>query len=130
MPLKPKNPLLPSKPAPSNELSGAWGRISADPHGVAALRLCKKAPHSSEESYSYPYRVLSCWHWRTNRTEEELQIEASSDLVVVKGWGLDRIVEALDQGTLEMLREIEGGGTPLENGAVGITSIEIISQAA
>jgi hypothetical protein len=110
MPLKPKNPQTHSEPPRlKDELSGPWGRISSDPHAVAALRLCKKAPQSSEESYSYPYRVLSFWHWRGGKTEEELQIEAGSDLVLVKGRGLDRLVEALDRGVLEILRE------PFEN---------------
>jgi len=35
-----------------------------------------------------------------------LKIEASADLITVKGRGLDRVVEALERGTLEILCEV------------------------
>jgi hypothetical protein len=131
MPLKPKNPQPHSDPSPlKNELSGPWGRINPEPQAVVALRLCKKTSSSTEETYSYPYRVLSSWYWRGSVREEELKIEAGSDLITVKGCGLDRLVEALDRGTLEILREIEGERPPVENGTIWITSIEIFAPTA
>jgi hypothetical protein len=92
-----------------DELSGPWGRINPEPQSAVVLRVCKKTSLSTEETHSYPYRALSCWHWRGGR-EEELKIEAGSDLVTVKGRGLDRIVDALDGNTLEILCE-----TPVDN---------------
>lgn len=107
MPLKPKNPQTHSEsPPPKDERSGPWGRINTDSHAVAALRLCKKTSSSTEETYSYPYRVLSSWHWRSGLDGEELRIEAASDVIVVKGRGLDRLVESLDLNTLEILNEM------------------------
>jgi hypothetical protein len=88
-----------------DELSGPWGRINPEPQSVVVLRLCKKTSPSTEETHSYPYRALSCWHWRGGVAEEELKIEAGSDLVTVTGRGLERLVEALDRSALEILCE-------------------------
>jgi hypothetical protein len=113
MPLKPKNPQPHSDPLPlKNELSGPWGRINPEPQAVIVLRICKKISSSTEETHSYPYRVLSSWHWRSGAGDEELKIEAGSDLVTIRGHGLERLVEALDQNTLEVIRE-----APMDNSA-------------
>ena len=126
MPLKLKKSQTLSEPSHTkDELSGSWGRINPNPQAVVALRLCKKTSPSNEETYSYPYRVLSSWHWRGGAIEEELRIEASSDLVTVKGYGLDRLVEALDREMLEILCEIPGEMPPEEKRAIWVTSIMI-----
>jgi len=81
----------------------------------------------AEETHSYPYRVLSSWHWRCGVNEEELKIEAGSDLVTVKGRGLDRLVEALDQNALEILCEALGDKSVESENSVWISSIGITS---
>jgi hypothetical protein len=43
-----------------------------------------------------------------------LKIEAGANLITVKGRGLDRIVEALDRGTLEILCEAPYGPSSME----------------
>ena len=106
MPLKLKKSQTPSEPSSSkDELSGPWGRINPESQSVVVLRLCKKTSPSSEETHSYPYRALSCWHWRGGTGEEELKIEAGSDLITVKGRGLDRIVLALEREALEIITQ-------------------------
>jgi hypothetical protein len=57
--------------------------------------------------------------------EEELKIEAGSDLVFVKGRGLDRLVEALDRNSLEFLSEASSDlDLSVENG-IRISSITV-----
>ena len=129
MSLKPKNPQILSEPLPiKDELSGPWGRISADPQAVVALRLCQKTSSSTEETHSYPYRVLSSWHWRSGK-EEELKIEAGSDLLTVKGRGLDRVVEALDRNTLEILREVPDDTSDVNEHSIRISAITVSEGA-
>jgi hypothetical protein len=86
--------------------------------------LCKKTSPSSEETHSYPYRALSCWHWRGGVAEEKLEIEAGSDLVTVTGRGLERLVEALDCSALEILYEARSNDTEIEN-SIEVSSIGI-----
>ncbi len=131
MPLKLKKSQTPSEPSSTkDELSGPWGRINPEPQSVVVLRLCKKTPPSSEETHSYPYRALSCWHWRGGRDEEELEIEAGSDLVTVKGRGLDRIVDALEKGSLEKLCEIRNESTSWEESLIWVSNITIENPAS
>ncbi len=89
------------------------------------LRVCKKPSPSTEETHSYPYRALSCWHWQGGPDEEEMRIEAGSDLVTVKGRGLDRLVEALDRNSLELLREVSSNSDISEGIGIQIVSINV-----
>jgi len=111
-------------------LSGPWGRINPEPESVAVLRLCKKTSPSSEETHSYPYRVLSCWRWRGGIGEEELKIEAGPDLITVTGRGLDRLVEALDKNTLEFLNEPSSGDSSAKQNSIWVFSILIVNAAS
>jgi hypothetical protein len=91
----------------ADDWHGPWGRINPIPRSVETLRICKGT--NSEELHSYPYRVLSSWHLRcVGPDREELKIEAGADLIIVTGYGLSRIVTALDQGALEVLSEMPG----------------------
>jgi len=124
MPLKLKKSQTPSEPpALQDELSGTWGRINPEPQSVTVLRLCKKTSSSTEETWSYPYRVLSSWHWRGSASEEELKIEASSALVSIKGRGLNRLVEALDRGVLEILNEASDQDLTTNEQSIVVSSI-------
>jgi hypothetical protein len=129
MPLKLKKSQTPSEPINrKDETEGSWGRINPEPQSVVVFRLCKKTSSSTEETYSYPYRVLSSWHWRGGVGEEELKIAAGSDLVVVRGRGLDRIVEALDRNALETLCEVRPNDESRERLSVFISSIQVANQ--
>jgi len=125
MSLKPKKSQAPSEPVNrKDELHGPWGRINPDAQSVVALRLCKGSG-SSEETTSYPYRVLSSWIWRGNHDQEELRIEAGPDVVTVFGHGLVRVVDALDLGALETLRESPVDNEIMNEMPIGISSITI-----
>ena len=96
--------------------SGPWGKINPSPQSSQTLRLCKGVSSSVEEIVSYPYRSLSSWYWRREFQEEELKIEAGPDVVTIRGKGLIRMVDALDAGALETVREGSGIMEPsLEN---------------
>jgi hypothetical protein len=124
MSLKPKKFQTPSDPVNRKDaLHGPWGRINPEPQSVVALRLCKGSG-TSEETTSYPYRVLSSWLWRNNHDQEELRIEAGPDVVTVLGHGLARVVDALDLGALETLREAPVDNE-LKEGPIGISAISI-----
>jgi hypothetical protein len=126
MPLKLKKSQTPSEPSSTkDELSGPWGRINPEPQSVVVLRLCKKHSPSTEETHSYPYRALSCWHWRGGIVEEKLEIEAGADLITVTGRGLERLVEALDRSALEILREADTGIASENENPVWVSSIGI-----
>ena len=125
MPLKLKKSQTPSEPSSTkDELSGPWGRINPEPQSVVVLRLCKKTSASTEETHSYPYRALSCWHWRGGVDDETLEIVAGSDLVTVTGRGLERLVEALDRSSLEILREALDSTIDAEN-SIRVSAISI-----
>ena len=129
MPLKLKKSQTPSEPSSTkDDLSGPWGRINSDPQSVVVLRLCKKTSPSTEESHSYPYRALSCWHWRGGVADETLEIEAGSDLVTVTGRGLGRLVEALDRSSLEILREAPDSSIDAEY-SIRVSAITITSES-
>jgi hypothetical protein len=127
MSLKPKksltHPELPS--AKPDKWTGPWGRINPGSPSFDVVRFCQGATHANQKTHSYPYRAISTWHWAGSATEEELKIEAGADLVTVKGRGLDRIVEALDRGTLEILSEIFGEMPPKEENAIWVSSITV-----
>jgi len=106
-------------------LSGPWGRINPEPESVAVLRLCKKTSPSSEETHSYPYRALTCWHWRGGIVEEKLEIEAGADLITVTGRGLERLVEALDRSALEIVREAPESHAPNSEYPIWVSSVGI-----
>jgi hypothetical protein len=128
MPLKLKKSQTPSEPSSTkDELSGPWGRINPESQSAITLRFSKKPPSGPEEIHSYPYRVLSSWHWSTSVSEEELKIEAGSDLVFVKGRGLDRLVEALDRNSLEFLSEASSDLDLSEENGIRISSITVAS---
>jgi hypothetical protein len=127
MPLKlKKSQASPESSSIKDALSGPWGRINPEPQSIVVLRVCKKTSPSTEETHSYPYRALSCWHWRRGVADETLEIEAGSDLVTVTGRGLERLVEALDRSALEILREAPNSHlgeleAPLRVSSIGIT---------
>ena len=126
MSLKPKKSQTPSEAVnQKDELHGPWGRINPEAQSVAALRLCK-GNGSSEETTSYPYRVLSSWIWRSNHDQEELRIEAGPDVVTVLGHGLARVIDALDLGALETLREAPVDHEIIKDSPITISSISII----
>lgn len=106
-PQGPSDESTPPAPKP-DPWSGPWGKINPSPQSAQTLRLCKGVSSAGEETHSYPYRSLSSWYWRRELQEEELKIEAGPDVITIRGKGLIRLVEALDAGELETVREGSG----------------------
>ena len=123
MTLKPKTSATSS--TRSAQRSGPWGRIGSASEPPEVVRFCQGTSARNQKTHSYPYRVLTAWHWQDGEEREELRIEAANDLITVHGKRLDRIVDALDTGTLEVLSEIPGD-MPSENGeAIWVSRIRV-----
>ena|ERR1700761_2246164 len=107
MPLKHKRLSIPPETESVNPdaWNGPWGRINPASETFDVVRFCQGTSGSRRTTHSYPCRVISSWHWTQENDEERLRIKAAADLITVTGRGLDRIVEALDRGTLELLCE-------------------------
>jgi hypothetical protein len=112
----------------SDKWTGPWGRINPESASFDVVRFCQGAG-GHQRTHSYPYRVISSWHWTAGETEE-LRIKASADLVTVRGRGLDRIVEALDRSTLEILREIPPEASSSDDEAIFVLAIQVDDRRA
>jgi hypothetical protein len=111
--------------AKANAWSGPWGKIHPSPQSAQTLRLCKSITPSTEESFSYPYRTLSSWQWRRELQLEELKIEAGPDMITIRGKGLIRLVDALDTGALEAVRESPRATAPSPENAIVVETVTI-----
>jgi hypothetical protein len=129
MSLKPKKSQTPSESpsAKPDKWTGPWGRINPGSPSFDVVRFCQGTIHANQKTHSYPYRVISSWHWRDGEMEE-LKIEASADLVTVMGRGLDHIVEALDRGILEILCEVPGNISQAEESPIWVKAITIAEK--
>jgi hypothetical protein len=78
-----------------------------------------------EESFSYPYRTLSSWYWRRELQQEELKIEAGPDTVTIRGKGIVRLLDALDTGALETVRENSGATESALKNSIVVQSLII-----
>jgi hypothetical protein len=105
--------------------SGSWGKINPSPQSAQTLRLYKGGSSSIDESYSYPYRTLSSWHWRRELQQEELKIEAGPDTVTIRGKGIVRLLDALDAGALETVRENSNVDVSSLDAAIVVKSLVI-----
>jgi hypothetical protein len=84
-------------PAPDSlteEFKGFWGEIAPANQSVYAIRFCR-GQGDERESFSYPYHVLSKWHW-TAGNPEILEVHAAGDSIRIEGRGLEKLMNALD----------------------------------
>lgn len=86
-----------------DSFSGPWGRIHYNP--MRTVRFQKMDKWNSM-TYSYPYRSLSRWKYCKSYSGEEITIQAVTDTVTITGRNLEKFVEALDQGKLDLVREM------------------------
>jgi hypothetical protein len=128
MSLKYKKPSTPPEPESVNPdaWNGPWGKINPISETFDVIRFCQGTAGRNLKTHSYPFRMLSSWHWTQEPGEEQLRIKAATDLITVKGRGLERIVEALDRGTLELLCE-EADLPKDDTRIISISRIEIES---
>jgi len=102
-------------------LSGPWGRIHDD--SMQTVRF-QKTDKWNSVTYSYPYRSLSRWTYRKAYSSEEIIIQAVTDTVTITGRNLEKLVEALDNGKLDLVREM-GDGSALSASPIVVHSIAV-----
>ena len=119
-------PLEPESVNPDN-WNGPWGRINPTSETFDVVRFCQGTSGRTLKTHSYPFRVISSWHWTQETDEEQVRIKAGADLITVRGRGLERIVEALDRGTLELVCE-ESDLPDQSSRSISIFKIEIESS--
>ena len=75
-------------------------------------------------TYSYPYRSLSRWKYRKSYSSEEILLQAVTDTVTITGRNLEKLVEALDHGKLDLVREM-GEGDSMSSSPIIVQSIAV-----
>lgn len=83
---------------------GSWGSISPTPRSVEAVQFRKMENGKEIEIVAYPYRLLTRWSLKPGRPER-MEIEVASETVTIAGRGLERLMEALNEGQLQCVRE-------------------------
>jgi hypothetical protein len=101
--------------------SGPWGRIG---HEFIQTVRFQKTDQWNSVTYSYPYRSLSRWKYRKAYSSEEIIIQAVTDTITITGRNLEKFVDALDHGKLDLVREM-GEGSALSTSPIVVHSIAV-----
>jgi len=83
-----------------NALEGSWGTIVPPSTPLDALRFSMEP----QEIVSYAYRVVIRWKWKAG-PPETITLIAGPDVVTITGHGLQRLMEALDETSLKVVRQ-------------------------
>ena len=84
--------------------SGLWGRVVPDVKSLSMLRVELPAPNGKQETHAFAYSSLSRWLSRKAGENEELEIHFGKQSVKVQGRGLGKLIDALDEGRLKLIR--------------------------
>ncbi len=118
MPLKGKPSQEAANPK-GNALDGSWGTIVPPSTPLDAIRFSMEP----DEIVSYAYRVVIRWRWKMG-PPETITLLAGPDVVTVTGHGLQRLLDALDETSLKMVRQ-EGPGPNAPERRPYIISVQI-----
>jgi hypothetical protein len=99
MALRPKNVDAPAVPKP--DYKGPWGEISPVP---AKYIHFKRTVQGIEESWCYPYETIKRYVFKKS-CPQELEILAGGDVITVRGYGLDKCLEPLEEHLLVRLEQ-------------------------
>lgn len=99
MALKTRN--VEAQTAFEEKYNGPWGEIL---HEETRCVRFVRSVYGVEEIWTYPYETLLRWTYRKS-TPEEIVILAGGDSVTIRGHGLERIAEALDQRHLRCVEQ-------------------------
>jgi len=99
MALKYKN--VETQSAAEAQHKGSWGEIL---HEEARCVQFVRSVYGLEEIWTYPYETLLRWTYRKS-TPEEIVILAGGDSVTIRGHGLERLADALDQRRLRRVEQ-------------------------
>jgi hypothetical protein len=89
--------------------SGLWGSVVPDVKSLSMFRVEMPAQNGKQETHAFAYSNLSRWLSRKTGENEELEIYFGKQSVKVQGRGLDKLIDALDEGRLKLIR-----ASPLE----------------
>ena len=102
--------MLKTRPSPDGESplrdpwSGLWGSVVPDVKSLSMLRVELPAQNGKQETHAFAYSSLSRWLSCKTGENEELEIHFGKQSVKVQGRGLSKIIDALDEGRLKLLR--------------------------
>lgn len=84
--------------------SGLWGSVVPDVKSLSVLRVELPAQNGKQETHAFAYSSLSRWMCRKTGEDEELEIHFGKQSVKVQGRGLGKLIDALDEGRLKLIR--------------------------
>jgi hypothetical protein len=84
--------------------SGLWGSVVPDVKSLSMLRVQLLAQNGKQETHAFAYSSLSRWLSCKTGENEELEIHFGKQLVKIQGGGLGKLIDALDEGRLKLLR--------------------------
>ena len=102
--------------------SGLWGSVVPDMKSLSMFRVELPSQNGKQETHAFAYSSLSRWLCRKTDETEEVEIHLGKQVVKVQGRGLGKLIDALDEGRLKLIRTCPAQmnqATPL------ITRIEI-----
>ncbi len=84
--------------------SGLWGSVVPDVKSLSMLRIELPAQNGKQETHAFAYSSLSRWMCRKTGEDEELEIHFGKQVVKLQGRGLGKLIDALDEGRLKLIR--------------------------
>jgi hypothetical protein len=84
--------------------SGLWGSVVPDAKSLSMLRVELPAQNGKLETHGFAYSSFARWSCLKTGEEEELELHFGKQLVKVQGRGLSKLIDALDEGRLKLLR--------------------------
>lgn len=84
--------------------SGLWGSVVPDIKSLSMLRVELPAQNGNQETHAFAYSSLSRWSCRKTGEDEELEIRFGKQSVKIQGRGLGKLIDALDEGRLKLIR--------------------------
>ena len=102
--------MLKTRPSPDGESplrdpwSGLWGSVVPDVKSLSMLRVELPAQNGKQVTHAFAYSSLSRWLFCKAGENEELEIHFGKQSVKVQGRGLGKLIDALDEGRLKLIR--------------------------
>jgi len=84
--------------------SGLWGSVVPDVKSLSMLRVELLAQNGKQETHAFAYSSLSRWSCRKSGEDEELEIHFGKQVVKAQGRGLGKLIDAMDEGRLKLIR--------------------------
>ncbi len=88
----------------SDPWSGLWGAVVSDSKSLSMLRVELKTKEGKQELHALAYSTLVRWVCRRTADEEDWEITFGKQSLRVEGRRLARLMDALDEGRLKLIR--------------------------